>query len=380
MHKIAILTLFTGFLMMLGKECHGQSNAPWVTQPTHLWPPIAMINEVWYTTGERYVHPSFEYVATGFLIDIGTDTIAATVKHSLWVAKTKSMQAVDFNGQLQRWIMHPKRNLQDSVVIDQIINRDPEELLSGPQSSITERDWLLFTTSHVSQRIQPLKPRYTPIKKKELIWFTGCPYQDSVCVTYQSVILDVQGDRILFSTPPGLHLGGARGSPIIDAQGYLIGILGGSTVVKYTGTGALYGISTQYLKKVLTYVEPLNVALLPSHHKMEADILKCGLRKSIHRYKKLSSQNKNHFKYSFSFEALNVLAASLVKEHKLSDALAIYKLSANEYPVPQTLMHVATSYRSLHRDNKAIKLYTKVLKMQPDHQEAIKALNEFSFR
>ena len=76
----------------------------WINEPQDEWPQIALINEVWYSTGERYVHPSFEYAATGFLIDTGEDTLAVTAKHVLWVAKTSTMNAVDFQGKLMNLI------------------------------------------------------------------------------------------------------------------------------------------------------------------------------------------------------------------------------------------------------------------------------------
>src|SRR5690606_30834781 len=123
--------------------------ADWIRKPKEQWPQIAMINEVWYKNGERYIHPSFKYAATGFLIDTGKDTLAVTAKHVLWIAKAKSMNSVDLKDNLQRWIMHPKGNLTDSVVIDKLVNRDSTEILEGPNSTVTQRDWLVFTTQYV---------------------------------------------------------------------------------------------------------------------------------------------------------------------------------------------------------------------------------------
>ncbi len=166
--------------VLLALPSIGQINE-WVKYPKDQWPLISMINEVWYSNGERYVHPSFEYAATGFLIDTGTDTVAATVKHALWVAKMKSMNTVDLRG-LRRWVMHPKGNLKDSVVIDYLVNTDTTEILNGPQSSITQRDWLVFTTRYRSAAIHPLKPRYSKVERGERIYFTGCPYSEQKCL------------------------------------------------------------------------------------------------------------------------------------------------------------------------------------------------------
>src|SRR5688500_10291175 len=167
---ILCLILFNGY------NAYSQQKEAWITQPKEKWKPIALINEVWYQNGERYVHPSFEYAATGFLIDTGTDTLAVTAKHVLWIAKTKAMDRVDMGNSLQKWLMHPKNNLADSVVIDRLLNADTSEVLQGPASTITQRDWLIFSTRHHSPAIQPLKPRYSRVNPGEKVYIFACPY------------------------------------------------------------------------------------------------------------------------------------------------------------------------------------------------------------
>src|SRR5260221_6393415 len=287
----------------------------WIGKPRDQWPQIAMVNEVWYQNGERYVHPSFEYAGTGFLIDTGKDTLAATVKHVLIVAKTKAMHTVYIKDELQRWIMHPKGNLKDSVVVEQLINSDSTEALNGPGSTITQRDWLVFTAKYVSHEIQPLKPRYTTVKVGERIWYFGCPYNDKNCMIGESTILDVAGNRIIFSIPKGSNLGGASGSPIVDENGLLIGRLGGSSVTK-TGEGALYGISTNYLHKVLTNEKRLNVPLIPISDVRKLEIIKNGISAGLKKFSRLKKKDANLFVYDFSAEKLNKLADDFMTDKK----------------------------------------------------------------
>ena len=97
-----ILLLFFPFLGL------AQIKEPWIDLPPNQWPTIGLINEVQYKNGDRYIDPSFRYAGTGFLINTGTDTLAATAKHILWVAKNKLSSGVSINAQLQQWTMRPK--------------------------------------------------------------------------------------------------------------------------------------------------------------------------------------------------------------------------------------------------------------------------------
>ena len=33
-------------------------------------------------------------------------------------------------------------------------------MLNGPQSTLTQRDWIVFTAKYIAPDIQPLRPRY----------------------------------------------------------------------------------------------------------------------------------------------------------------------------------------------------------------------------
>src|SRR5262245_58403338 len=101
-----------------------QASNPWITLPTEKWPAIALTNHVQYKNGDRYVHPSFSYAGTGFLIDYKGKTFAITAKHILWVARNKNAGTVLVNNDLKQWIMKPTKDVSDSVIIDRLINED----------------------------------------------------------------------------------------------------------------------------------------------------------------------------------------------------------------------------------------------------------------
>ena len=109
---------------LLPLVCFSQKKEKWMEYPKEQWPQVALINHVQFKNGDQYIHPSFKYAATGFLIDNGKDTLAATAKHVLWIAKNKKSKTVQINAEIDRWIMAPKGNAIDSVVIDKLLNED----------------------------------------------------------------------------------------------------------------------------------------------------------------------------------------------------------------------------------------------------------------
>lgn len=213
------VSLFLIFMFQI-LGCSAQKPSAWIKQAPENWPIIAMTNHVKYQNGDSYIHSSFNYAGTGFLIDTGTDTLAATAKHVLWIAKNKARTSVEINEELKTWMLKPKKNATDSVELGLLINEDMEEVLEGPQSSITERDWLVFRVKKVSGAIQPLTPRYTRLHLGEKVFVLGCPYADSSCNTYSGKFLRQEGMDILLDLDTEANLAGASGSPVIDSDGY----------------------------------------------------------------------------------------------------------------------------------------------------------------
>lgn len=348
--------------------------AAWTQNPQEDWPPIAMINEVWYENGERYIHPSFEYAATGFLIDAGRDTLAATVKHALWIARPQDLQFVDINDRLERWIMRPKGNHRDSVVIDRLINTDRTEILQGAGSSITQRDWLVFSVQSASTAIQPLRPRYTPLQPGEKIWYLGCPYDDPVCSVQATEVIEVEGNRIVFRKPEGIALGGASGSPLVDADGFLVGIMGGSAVARSNGENALYGTSTAYLQKVLSHQPDFNRALTQLTEVLLPEFKTKGIRAGIKVFQALKADPDRYFQYDLSLEALNAVGDELLEASRIRAAIAVYKLNLEELNWSPTYTKLAAAYLAKGNTRLAEKTLLRALELWPENEEAAAAL------
>ncbi|MDX1477116.1 MAG: trypsin-like peptidase domain-containing protein [Saprospiraceae bacterium] len=355
---------------------HDQAVRPyhnaWVSSPLGEWPPIAMINEVWYQDSQRYVHPSFDYAGTGFLIDTGTDTLAATAKHVLWIARHRAMRTVNPNPWLQQWIMRPKGNLQDSVVIDQLINADTSELLQGRGASIQERDWLVFTTSYVSPDIQPLRPAYRQLQPGEQIYFAACPYRDSTCVTGHAEVLMARGNRIVFSQEDtAFDARGASGSPLLDSAGYLVGIFGGTSVDTRNGGEAFYGISTHYLKKVLENDPAMNRPLIPIGEHFLAEAARTDFDRAFANLQLLVTDEQAYFTYSLSPEEFIDLAADYKDQDSLEQAARIARLGLSVHPgFSRSHSFLGVIHAKAGRPDSARAAFVRALELWPGNEEA----------
>jgi hypothetical protein len=203
----------------VGQSPPADTYGRWMTEAPAAWPRITMINQIEYTDAK---HP---VAACGFLVDIGDEVVAATAKHVLIYFKSEAMDSVSFEGTLERWRMFPKDRPEEIVVIDQLINRDRVEPLRRIPPS---RDWLLFTIRERTDAVQPLKLRTSPLDPGEKVFVvgwrsTGEGRQDVyegrfVRRDRGSVLISVEA--LTDNTMPGLS-----GSPVIDARGYVVGLM-----------------------------------------------------------------------------------------------------------------------------------------------------------
>jgi hypothetical protein len=192
----------------------------WMDKPQSEWPKITMINQI------EYLDKSHPIAGCGFLLDTGDEILAATAKHILIFFKSDSMKTVSFNNTLKSWKMFPKNNPDDVVVLDKLINENPEETLEQIPS---ERDWLLFTIKERSQNIQPLKFYSGSMQEGDTVYIIGWRYSDKDCsqVIYEGNFEEAEDGSFLISTKELADntMPGLSGSPVINSKGYLIGLM-----------------------------------------------------------------------------------------------------------------------------------------------------------
>ncbi|MEJ2881095.1 serine protease [Pedobacter sp. GR22-6] len=342
----------------------GQQAEEWISKPKSQWPKIALINQVSFKNGDRYIDPSFKYAATGFLIDNGTDTLAATAKHMLWIARNKKSNAVAINDDLNSWTMTPKGSDRDTVVIEKLLNEDPEEILEGPNSSILERDWLIFSVQKVTGKLFPLKPRYTSLKHGEKVYILSCAYEDSLCTVHEGKVYKKLGMDILIRRDMKTHKGGCSGSPVIDAAGHLIGIISSST-------GTLKGdmsvaVSTEYLKAVLDNKPGINEAKKDYGRLVYNEAIQYGAKAAIRKFRQLSTESQAYYHYNLRSSNRNGLrecGEKLLQLKRHSDAVSLlnFNLKINgKYYINYNIL--GNALIAAGKKNAAIKAFKRSIK------------------
>jgi hypothetical protein len=205
-----------------GQSGGGESGGygSWMDKPQSEWPQITMINQIDYT--DKHC----EIAGCGFLLDTGDEVLAATAKHILIYFKSDSMEAVSFGNSLKQWRMFPKNNPDDVVVVDTLLNENQDEPLEEIPPA---RDWLLFTVKSRSESIQPLRFRTAALEEGETVYIVGWRYSDKDCpqVVYEGRFERPDTGSFLISTKELADntMPGLSGSPVIDSEGYLIGLM-----------------------------------------------------------------------------------------------------------------------------------------------------------
>lgn len=317
------------FCLVLSFSGISQVAEPWINRLPSQWPQIALTNNIIYKNGDQYIHPSFAYAGTGFLVNTGRDTVAVTAKHVLLIARNRKTNAVTINNDLLRWSLKPKGGGRDSVVVDKLLNDDSTEIIEGPTSTIFERDMLVLSLKKTSLNVHPLRPRYSTVKPGERVYVIGCPYADKTSAVTQGTVVDKYGFDILISTDSPLQPGGS-GSAVIDANGLLIGVLSSLTHDNKTNRDVSVAISTEYLRDVLTKKANLNQPKKDFGEMMLNITLHSGPEAAINEYKKLTAYRNTYYFYNFRSTTRNGLLETgqkLLELNQVEEAIEILKFN-----------------------------------------------------
>lgn len=352
--------------------CPAQEPEKFMSKPSDQWPIIALINQVLYKNGDSYIAPSFTYAGTGFLIDTGKDTLAATAKHILWIAKNKQSSGVAINAELASWAMRPKGNSPAVAIIGQLLNEDPAEILEGKNSTILERDWLVFSVQSATPDIHPLKPRYTAIRPGEKLFIISNAYADSSVKIFEGKLVRKLGGDLLIERNMADHQGGSSGSPVIDAYGYLVGVISSASSDPVSHKNVSIAISTEYLRDVLAYRSQLNTPKKDYGALLLQTCLKKGAGKAIRQYQQLIRNPDNYFRYNLRSANKNGLAETgqqLLEQKRFADAIEILEFNiranGNFYGNYNLL---AKAYLQSGDKEAAIKNYKNAIRELPDRE------------
>lgn len=198
-----------------------------------------------------------EFVGNGFLINYQNKTYAVTVKHALLEAKTPTLTHVDTKEHIKEWRIHPNQSSDKYVKLGRLINSNDQEKID---MAILQKDWLVFDVLENRSSLSVLTLRDTPLEKGEKVTAYGCSYANkSMCTQdiYQGTYLakEAQNLRIAMPTLELNKLRGLSGSPVLDSQNRVVGIV--SNVLKSkSGKGFDFApASIDYLQQVLSTIK-----------------------------------------------------------------------------------------------------------------------------
>jgi hypothetical protein len=203
-----------------------QQTEAWATLPASEWPDIVLTNEV------HFADTVFHDLANAFLVDLGADTVGATAKHIFMViGDHRRLTSIDLGSDFVRWDLRSKRVKGAGLAGVELINQNPREPI-GDFNSLKTRDWLVFKLTTTPGDVQPLRLRSTPLKKGDTAYVVGRSLANrqnaQPTVVPLRIYQDVGPYYYVQSLESGADPVGTSGSPVIDENGHLVGIVSGA--------------------------------------------------------------------------------------------------------------------------------------------------------
>ena len=177
-------------------------------------------------------------------------------------------------------------------------------------------------------------------------------------------------------------LPGASGSPVVDANGYLIGVFSSLTRDNQVNKDVAVAISTEYLKDVLAKKPNLNQPKKDYTDLIVNTTLYSGPEAAINEYKRLTSYPQTYYFYNFRSATRNGLREAgekLLQLDQVDEAIEILKfntqVNSNHYVNYNIL---AKAYLRAGNKQEAIRAYrTSTARMNdPSINEAFTELQK----
>lgn len=214
----------------------------WIEKPLSQWPSFALTNEI------SFNDTTYKDLANSFLINTGYDTLGISCKHLFMVFENQlGLRTIDLGSNFDYWKLYPKNDREKNVFTKRLINKDSKESI-GQFNTLKVRDWVLFEIDKQNLDLYPLKIRYTSVKTNEVVYAVGwgmSQNDNSKPALIKLQCLKNLGDYYYMKTlTTDTQPHGRSGSPVIDKNGYLVGIISGAE-----GNLGVIG-SVSYLKKM----------------------------------------------------------------------------------------------------------------------------------
>lgn len=214
----------------------------WIEKTQSEWPDFALTNEISFTD------TTYTDIANSFLVNTELDTVGVSCKHLFMVfEKQLGLKNIDLGSKFEYWNLYPKNSKEKTVSVKRLINKNINEPI-GQFNTLKVRDWIVFEISDLQTKLYPLKIRFTPVKSNEVVYAVGWGIMQKD--NRKPALIKLQcfenlGDYFYIKTlRADSQPYGRSGSPVIDKNGYLVGIISGQE-----GNLGVVG-SVNYLRKV----------------------------------------------------------------------------------------------------------------------------------
>lgn len=199
---------------------------PWVDRSVADWPDFALSNDV------AFADTTYSYLANAFAVDTGADTIGVTCKHIFMVFRNqRGTSAISLGDDFRAWTLRSSRDTARVLPIRRLINDDANEPV-GDFASLKDRDWLVFELGSWTDGIYPLKVRYTPLERGDTIYAVGRSragrHDPDPVPSRLRVFRAAPSYYYVQPLDPMVDPEHTSGSPVIDENGYLVGLVSGA--------------------------------------------------------------------------------------------------------------------------------------------------------
>ena len=230
MNKYQISTFkYTGviffwiFLSSCGNQKPTVFKEPWVEKPVAEWPELVMTNSV------EFADTTYSNIGNAFLVNTGSDTLAITCKHIFMLFGAKTQNKVYLYNNFNNWKIYPKGKYEKSVCLGELINKNSCEEI-GAFNTLKSRDWIIFKLNGTTE-FTPLKIRKRPVAEGEIVYAVGWAYKQFTkkpSLVKMQVYKNVGVYFYVNTLTQNVDAAGRSGSPVIDKNGYLVGIVSGA--------------------------------------------------------------------------------------------------------------------------------------------------------